>query len=94
VIVLRNDRQVAQYRIPVSSAAQPSIFTNPKIESKLISNCVQMVLLARGFIHARHFLQRNDVSIDLLQHLGNALGPNAAIHTHTLVDVISCDAKR
>ena len=43
---------------------------------------------------ADHFLQRDDVGVDVAQHLGDARRHRAAIHAAAAVDVVGRDAER
>src|SRR5262249_29263136 len=44
--------------------------------------------------HAQHFLQGDNVSVDLLENAGDPLGTRTPVHALALMDVVSGDAKR
>ena len=91
--MIRRDRQPAEDGISVCGAVYSSILTNAKIVAQVFGNRADLIAFALDLIHSHHFLKRNDVGIDLLQHRRDALGPYAAIETATLMDVVGCNPK-
>jgi hypothetical protein len=92
VVVIRPDRQATEDRISVSGATVATIFSDTEIKPELFRDCADLIELVARVVHANHFLQRHDVSVDLLQHLGNPHGTHAAIETTALMYVVSCNS--
>jgi hypothetical protein len=93
MVVIGDDWESAEQCIAVGCAAEPAILTDAKVVTEILSNRVHLVVFTLCIVHPDNFLQRNNVRIDLSQHLSNAHGSHTPVESATLMNVVGCNAQ-
>lgn len=94
VVVMRPDEgKPAENHISISRAVQASILAQLKMHPQFAGNEMGLIMMVFLALQAQHFLQANDVGVDLLQNLDDALGFDPPIQSPAFVNVIRGDAK-
>ena len=93
-IVLRvvGDRKAAQDDVAELVAAQQAHRRHDPAHAERRADLLDLAAAARP--GADHFLQRDDVRVDVPQHGGDAIGPRPSIHPAAAMDVVGDDAQR
>jgi hypothetical protein len=85
-------RQTREHRVAVEPAFDLPIFAEEIIHFQLVGDKFGlMVTLVRIFM-TQNLLQGDDVGVDFLQNLGDALGRKTPVDADAFVNVICCDA--
>jgi hypothetical protein len=78
----------AEYQVPVGTAIQPAGNSHMRPHSQRTGDKSGLIFLRIMAARTYNLLQRDDVGVDLPQHLHNALGAYPAIHTAALMDIV------
>jgi hypothetical protein len=78
----------AEYQVPVSATIQPAGHSHIRPHSHWTGYKSGLIFLRIMAAGTYNLLQRDDVGVDLLQYLHNALGAYPAVHTAALVDIV------
>ena len=87
-----HDRKAAQYGVPELVPAQQAHGRHDPAHAERCADLLDVAAATRP--GADHFLQRDDVCVDVSQHGGDALGSRPPIHPAAAMDVVGDDAER
>jgi len=93
VIAIAEDRQAGQQSITVSATVQSAVLADSKLKPEILRYRTNLIALALRVIHADDFLERNNISLCLPQHVNYAVRLHAAIKSTALMYVVRRDAK-
>jgi hypothetical protein len=83
----------AERHIAIDPATMFARFANGVNISESRRQIAGLMIHNRFTLVVHYFLERNDVSVQLSQHAGNALDARAAIEPPRFVNVVCCDAE-
>ena len=93
VIVMSMDkRKPAQGYISVCASLKPAVFTDPVVKPHLASDETRLMILCVLPFNAQHFLEGDDVRIDLPEDLRDSPNLNPLIKAASLMDVVGRDS--
>ncbi len=84
----RKKRKTTQEHVSICSLLKGPGNSHPIFHGKCVRNVLCLIPLGFSFGNTYHFLETDNIRVDLSQDFGNPLGPPEAIKTHTLVDVV------
>ncbi len=87
-----NKGEPAQCHISVHTAVEPSGLANPVLESQFVSDEARLMILELLPLNAQHFLEGDDVSVDLPEDFRNSTNLNPSIKTASFMDVVGSDS--
>jgi hypothetical protein len=92
IVMSVNKRKPAQGYISICASSKPAVLADPVIKPHLASDETRLVILWFFPFNAEHFLEGDDVSIDLPEDPRDSLNLNSSIKTASLMDVIGRDS--
>ena len=93
VMVMSMDkRKPAQCYISVCASLKPAVLADPVMKPHLASDETRLMILWFFPFNAEHFLEGDDVSIDLPEDLRDSPNLNSSIKTAPLMDVVGRDS--
>ena len=93
VIVMTMDkRKPAQGYVSVCAPSKPAVLADPVIKPHFASDETRLMILCFFSFNAEHFLEGDDVCIDLPEDLRDSPNLNPLIKTASLVDVVGRDS--
>jgi len=93
VIVMRMDkRKPAQGYVSVCASSKPAVLADPVIKPHFASDETRLMILCFFSFNAEHFLEGDDVCIDLPEDIRDSPNLNPLIKTASLMDVVGRDS--
>jgi hypothetical protein len=92
IVMSVNKRKPAQGYISVCASSKPAVLTDPVMKPHLASDETRLMIFWFFPFNAEHFLEGDDISIDLPKNLHNSPDLNPLIKTASLMDVVGCDS--
>jgi hypothetical protein len=92
VVMSMDKRKPAQGDISVCASLKPAVLADPVMKPHLVSDETRLMVICPFSFNAEHFLEGDDVRIDLPEDLCDSLNLNPSIKTAPLVDVVSRDS--
>jgi hypothetical protein len=88
VVISMDKRKPAQCYISVCASLKPAVLADPVMKPHLASDETRLMILWVLSFKAEHFLEGDDVSIDLPEDLRDSPNLNPSIKTAPLMDVV------
>jgi hypothetical protein len=82
------DRKTAQHDVPVTRVLQPPVLAKCGVVAKPRRNISELIFLGVVRLEAQHFLQGDDVGVDLLENFDNTVRSNQAVQAAAFVHII------
>jgi len=92
VVLMALYGEAGQQDIAVSAALMPAILAKREVKSQFLGDKPRLVLFRRSTLKTYNLLQRNNIGVQLPQHVGDAVRLHAPVHATTLVDVVGDNA--
>jgi hypothetical protein len=87
-----NKRKPAQSYISVCASSKPAVLADPVMKPHLASDETRLMILCFFSFNAEHFLEGDDISIDLPEDVHNPPNLNPLVKTSSLMDVVGRDS--
>jgi hypothetical protein len=91
VAIGADKREPAQCHISVCAPMELAGFANPVMESQFVRDEARLMILGLLPFDAQHFLEGDDVSVDLPKDLCDSSNLNPPIKTTSFMDVVGGD---
>lgn len=88
IVLCRDKAQLTENHIAISTSIDFPVFAQPAIEPQLVPNKAGLIVLWRLSFNGQHFVQRDDVGVQLTQDLCDPSRTHAPVQTTALVNVI------
>jgi hypothetical protein len=85
-------RKPAQGYISVCASSKPAVLADPVMKPRFASDKTRLMILCFFSFNAEHFLEGDDVSIDLPEDIRDSPNLNPLIKTASLMDVVGRDS--
>ena len=92
VVMSMDKRKPAQCYISICASLEPAVLADPVMKPRLASDETRLMILWVLSFNAEHFLEGDDVSINLPEDLRDSPDLNPSIKTASLMDVVGCDS--
>ena len=93
VVPRRHDWIAREQHIAIRAALMPAVLANFRVVSEFFRKVASLVMIRTTALARDHFLQRDNIGIDLAQNAKNAIGTNAPIQPTRFVDVVGDHTK-